>query len=428
MMNPARRTLLQRAGILFLSFYLFLFMFPFPLDQIPLVSVVFDYYAQLQDFLTNWFGKSVLHLHNFHKTENTGSGDTLFSYVTVFSQLTLAMAFTILVLLADRKKHNYTRVYAHLITYARYYLGLFMLLYGSLKFADPGQFDTPGLFTLEKSFGNLSPAGLLWSFMGASKGFKVFSGLLELSGGYLLLFRRTQIIGALLTAVIMLQVAVMNFCYDVSVKLFSFHLFLIAFIILFPYLKRLLAFLLGLKHEPINYTPLEFDKKYKRILFYITKAGILIYFSAGYLLGPPSLLDVPGQDKTQHWIAGVYKPTLVVLDKDTLVTTQKDPMWKKLMLEDGFAAIGTSMDSLKYFKSILHEKDQTITFVSDKDSTEHYTLSYFLEKGKLTLTGNWKGKTLNAQFIRKTQKDYILLNRGFHLIEEYPFNDDFNHR
>jgi hypothetical protein len=63
--------------------------------------------------------------------------------------------------------------------------------------------------------------GLLWTFMGASAAYTIFTGLGELVGGLLLTTRRTALAGALVSAAVMTHVAVLNFCYDVPVKLFS---------------------------------------------------------------------------------------------------------------------------------------------------------------------------------------------------------------
>jgi hypothetical protein len=76
--------------------------------------------------------------------------------------------------------------------------------------------------------------GLMWTFMGASRGYEIFSGLAEVTTGLLLLFRRTSTIGALIAAGVMLNTVVMNFCFDVPVKLYSMHPVLMALFLLIP--------------------------------------------------------------------------------------------------------------------------------------------------------------------------------------------------
>ena len=84
--------------------------------------------------------------------------------------------------------------------------------------------------------------GLLWTFMGYSGVYSVFAGLGEVIGGVLLFFRRTRLLGALVVAMVMSHVVVLNFAYDVPVKVFSTHLLLIAVLIMTPDRKRLLNF------------------------------------------------------------------------------------------------------------------------------------------------------------------------------------------
>lgn len=84
--------------------------------------------------------------------------------------------------------------------------------------------------------------GLLWTFIGYSYAYNVFTGLGEIIGGSLLLFRRTKLLGALITIAIMSNVVILNFTFDVPVKLFSTHLLSMSIFITVPYLNRLCNF------------------------------------------------------------------------------------------------------------------------------------------------------------------------------------------
>ena len=59
----------------------------------------------------------------------------------------------------------------------------------------PQQFGPPGPFKLIEPYGEFSPMGVLWSFMGASIPYVIFSGACEVAGGALVLFRRTTLLG-----------------------------------------------------------------------------------------------------------------------------------------------------------------------------------------------------------------------------------------
>ncbi|MFM1882053.1 MAG: hypothetical protein RJA05_462 [Planctomycetota bacterium] len=71
---------------------------------------------------------------------------------------------------------------------------------------------------LLQQYGDSSPMGLMWTFMRASPAYVMFAGWMETIGGLLLLFRRTQLLGAMLVAGVMANVFVLNMCYDVPVE------------------------------------------------------------------------------------------------------------------------------------------------------------------------------------------------------------------
>ena len=95
-----------------------------------------------------------------------------------------------------------------------------------------------------KTLGEKSPMGLAWTFMGFSKTYSIFAGLAEVIAGLLLISRRTQTFGAIATIIVMLNVFMMNLCFDIPVKIFSFHLFLMGLILLLADSKRVFGVLL----------------------------------------------------------------------------------------------------------------------------------------------------------------------------------------
>ena len=86
----------------------------------------------------------------------------------------------------------------------------------------------PGLVTLVKPVGHLSPDDMLWTFMGASTAYQMFTGIAEVAAGLLLIVPKAAVIGAIIAAADMLQVFVLNMSYDVGLKQTSSHLLLIA--------------------------------------------------------------------------------------------------------------------------------------------------------------------------------------------------------
>ncbi|MEZ4453544.1 MAG: hypothetical protein R3B09_29070 [Nannocystaceae bacterium] len=85
---------------------------------------------------------------------------------------------------------------------------------------------------------------LAWGFMGHSWVYSGFTGLAEVVGAVLLLWRRTTALGALLLVGVLANVALLNFCYDVQVKLYSCHYLALALILAAPAVRPLIDLLL----------------------------------------------------------------------------------------------------------------------------------------------------------------------------------------
>jgi hypothetical protein len=92
----------------------------------------------------------------------------------------------------------------------------------------PIQMPLPSLAALLMPLGDISTYGILWRSIGASPAYEIFAGCAEVLGGVLLIVPRTTMLGALVSLADMTEVWMLNMTYDVPVKLFSFHLFLLA--------------------------------------------------------------------------------------------------------------------------------------------------------------------------------------------------------
>ena len=99
-------------------------------------------------------------------------------------------------------------------------LFLFLFKYGWDKITKT-QFYMPEPNTLFTPFGKLSKDIAYWSLVGSSYPYTVSLGIIEVVAALLLLFKRTQFLASLLAVVIFGQVVLINFSFDISVKLLS---------------------------------------------------------------------------------------------------------------------------------------------------------------------------------------------------------------
>jgi hypothetical protein len=412
----------KKIFVVFSISYLLLYMFPEPFLEIPGISEILNIYVKPMEWLILWFGKTVLEISTLEKIVETGSGDTTFDYVRILVLLILSVVSTLVILIIS--KRNEFRSWFHFTwIYARYYLGIFLLVYGFIKLFE-GQFPTPYIGRLEQNYGDSSPMGLMWTFMGASKAYTFFAGMMEFIAGYLLLFRRTTIAGGLMAFGVMLNVAVMNFCYDVCVKLFSTHLVLISVFILSPYLKSLFDFIFFQKLVQLKIEPLVFQKKWQTRFRKIFKISLLCL--CAIMMGFMSFeyySENEGKSYSKSF-DGSYKVLTFIKNNDTLPLNYKDTLrWSKIIMEEGVFGIRTITDRKIRFEVTTDTVVQKITITSMEDSTKVYHFNYKrLPNKTIVFKGKYDTDTLEITTQQKKKNEYLLNSTQFKWINEYPFN------
>ena len=183
------------------------------------------------------------------------SGDTTFHWVQTFWLLIFsALAAAIWSWLERGQKHDIA-LHKWFRLFVRFGLAAQMFYYGLAKVI-PTQFPPPSLVTLVEPVGNLSRTDLLWTFIGASTSYQIFTGGAEVLGGMLLVVPRTTMLGALICLADMIQVFVPNMTYDFGLKLISFHLILMSLVLLSPDFWRLPTSCSGPRGGPSSQPPL----------------------------------------------------------------------------------------------------------------------------------------------------------------------------
>ncbi len=296
--------------------------------------------------------------------EPTGSGDMFYNYIDLFICFSTAVVISIVWSFFNKKEKGYDRLLHYFLIFCRYYLALSLISYGYAKIFY-NQFGAPGLGRLLQTYGESSPMGIAWTFMGVSKAYTMFSGIAELIGGILLLFRRTSVIGAIFGFAVMLNVMMMNFCYDIPVKLYSAQLMVLSFIIMYCMgynLKQVLIF--NRKTEPVIYKPL-FTKKWLQISRIILKTIVIIGLIGvdGYFQYQ-SIAD-NGPDAPKAPLYGIYKPLQLIKNSDTLKLYSDSAEWKHLVTEyPGYASIKQLNDrKIRLMFEVDTNKKSVVTYM-----------------------------------------------------------------
>jgi uncharacterized membrane protein YphA (DoxX/SURF4 family) len=398
--------------------YLVLYNFPFPLYYIPSVLLV---YLQIGSSLVPWVGK---HIFNVTIT-NHGGGDSTYSYVKVFCFLVISVAAALSWTLLDRKRRNYARLYEWLRVYVRFVLAVAMIEYGASK-VFPAQFLAPTTDRLMQPYGDSSPMGLLWTFMGASVPYSVFTGLGELAGGLLLTVRRTTLLGALVCIGVMSNVLMLNLGYDAPVKLFSAHLLLMAVFLAAHDLRRLANVLvLNRPAEPEEIRPLFRRKRLARTAAAFA-AVFILYMTGTMLHGSYRDLEEYGPKAASRLpLYGMWNVEELVVDgkvRPPLVTDEK--RWRRLFFNTpGRLAIQLMSDSRERYNLKLDEKKRRLVLSRRDDPAWKTTLVYRRpQPDVLFVAGPFDGHQVRARLRLTEPPEFLLVTRGFHWINERPFN------
>lgn len=226
---------------------------PWPWWQLALfrtAAVYFVLYALVPDAwwprVTTWMHEHGLAPYDvIHQP--TGSGDTGHDFAKLVAMLALAPVLAagwslLHQELGDGRAHPQLARWLHALT--RWYLAVVLLGYGLHKFYG-GQFGDLGPYRLLTRVGDLAPMTMVGTFMKASKAYELFGGGGEVLAGLLLFHRRTALLGAMVATGVLTNVAALNWCCGVPVKLFSAHLLLFAMALLVPFVPGLWSLATG---------------------------------------------------------------------------------------------------------------------------------------------------------------------------------------
>ncbi|HEX9940752.1 MAG TPA: hypothetical protein VGG03_01950 [Thermoanaerobaculia bacterium] len=406
----------------FVFAYLVLYIFPFPLSVIPGVGIVLQPYEKLWNWLVPWVGKHVFRV-DITVLPN-GSGDTTYNWVQVFCFLILAGVATLVWTLLDRSRTDYARFHQWLRVYVRFWLATVMISYGAAKVI-PTQFPSPALDRLLQPIGDSSPMGILWTFMGASAAYTIFSGAAEMLGGLLLIARRTTLLGALVCIGVLTNVVVLNFCYDVPVKLYSCHLLAAAVFLAAPDLRRLADLLVfNRRVEPVEHRPL-----FKRPWLHRGSLALRTVFVVGFAV--LSLYETQQLRKThldaplKPPLSGLWNVDEFAVDgrvRPPLVTDET--RWRRVVFRaPETMAVLLMDDSRQRYVFAFDEKKSTVALTKRDDPKWKSAFSLQqTEPGLLALEGTLDGRRIRARLRRVEAPEFRLVSRGFHWINEYPYN------
>ncbi|NJB71028.1 hypothetical protein GGR42_001490 [Saonia flava] len=371
-----------------------------------------------------WIGKNIFNFSYNFEVSGNGSGDNTYAYISLFVGIIATIIITIAWSILDSKRKSYNKAFYWFLKILRIFIIMAMLLYGFVKVFQI-QFPYPSLTRMLEPLGNFSPMGLAWTYMGYSKGFNLFTGSLEIIGGLLLIPRRTQTLGSFLVMGIMTHVAVMNFMFDIPVKILSVHLVLMSAVIFMTDYRRFVN--VFFKNRPVEqyeyYDPVN-ERGFDKIVFWVKSIGLALLIIIGCIFGY-STEKSNGTKREKPYLYGMWEAKTFIKNNDTLPPLITDDYrWHYLIVDyKGRATIKTMTNNKLYY---TFEPDTTASkikmYLKDNElDISNYQYSY-PNYSQLELEGFNNNDTLKIIFKRKDLDDFLLHSRGFHWINESPLN------
>lgn len=406
-----------------LFIYFFLYQFPSFLAYIELLEFVDDGLTSFYHIIIPWLGKNILSLEKDITVFSNGSGDTTYDYVLVLFWTVVSLIGASVWAVFDRQKRNFEKLNYWLLVWLRFSVGFILLHYGLIKIVKL-QFSDPSFGRLIQSVGDMSPMGLAWTFMGYSKGYNLFIGLGEALGGVLLLHRRTSLLGSLVCIVVLVNIVAINFFFDVPVKLFSSHLLVMSMIIMAPDMNRLFRVLFNQAVDTTQKYHLTFAKgKHLRMAQggKILMMGLILY---PMLAGISSSYESYGSGAVKPPLYGLYEIDWFVKNGDTIpANINNTDRWNKIAVDyKTFMSVEKMDKSRSYHKIDWDSLSQELIVIDRQDTTNRYRFACELSDSSLYMHGVLFSDSIGLQAKRKKKDEFLLMNRGFHWINEYPFN------
>jgi len=252
--------------------------------------------------------------------------------------IALVVAAIWTILSRNSKREEYNVLYYWLQVIVRYRIALGLIAFGFIKFF-PMQMPFPSISNLNTEFGDYAPFKLYWQIVGVSFRYESFLGFLEIAAGALLFFRRTIVLGAVINAGVLFNIAHANLGYDGAVHVYSSYFVLLSLFLLIPYLPYIWKlFIKGETVTPNYYTP-DFGKKPIGYVHLVIKTAIIVlylgvygyfrydrFYNQGILKEPV----VPGLSGA----AGHYNVSSFVLNGDTFPYSPRDSVrWHDAVFE-----------------------------------------------------------------------------------------------
>jgi len=224
----------------------------------------------------------------------------------------------------------------------------------------------------------------------------------------------------------MSNVVMINFSYDVPVKLYSSHLLLMAVVLAAPDLKRLANLLvLNRRVLPAESRPL-FAHPIRRRTAVVAGTAFILFVTGSSLYESYQAFMQYGAAAPKARLYGIWEVEELAVNGvvQPLLATD-ETLWRRLIFEwPGVIAIQHPHEiDARYYQLKTDPGPHMFALAKFDDPKWQAGLSYkVVGEDVLTLESQFEGKHIRGRYRRMDDSRFRLISRGFHWINEWPYN------
>jgi hypothetical protein len=414
--NPKPIPFFKRFISLGIGTYFFLSFFPFPLTLLAEFGGTVPFEEEYDKFwlpAARWVAGTFFGDANSVILQPTGAGDTMYQNMVKLFWVMISCTIALIWCATDRKGKTYERAIDLFRVNVRFLLVSILFGYG---FGKLSQYPAISDFALDTTWGETSPMGVIWKMMMSNQNYTAFVGLLEASPGFLLLFRRTQFLGGLLTAGVMFHIFTLNVFYDIPVKLHSLHYILMGLWIGSPIFKNLFNVLV--LHRPTEAQALLPEVRVKWLRYATIAFGFLFwgYYTFNSANGWYTSVRKLSEPKAEYM--GSWEIRSYLQDGQELIAESNKP-WLAINFASDKAFVLLDKDKTRH--PFMYELDASkkVLKSTNFESKEKADLAYEVEGNNITIQGKIFGKQA-VVIARRTSADRVIFSKPIRWVSEKP--------
>lgn len=423
-MNAQSWSLLRKFCFRFYAIFFALWIIPMSMEILPGINMLMGYVYDGIDAVSKLFNQWLWHIEPAKLPPN-GNGDFPEMWMTTFTFLLLSFIAALIWSILDRKQSHYQRLEYWIVTMVRYFIIFNGFSYGFVKVFGL-QFVFPNLSQLATPLGDFLPMRLSWMFLGYSYPYQFFSGAIELFAAFLLLFRQTATLGALVSGGVFINVMMLNLGYDIPVKANSIMLVVLCLYLLAHELPRLIAFFFRLEARPSQIFIFPFETKRGRRIARVAKWTLVLY-----VVGLNLAMDIGGmgnqETKASPIKQGIYDVLEHQVNGQSITPDHPDSVyWQNLVFDVASGGSIKTADTRfrqRYGRSYFHYKLDSATNTialrkTGADSLPLLQFRYQYRDSVYLVLSAYPDSSARKLLLKRRLKGFPLAEKQFHWISE----------